>query len=57
MESIEIEAKTVDEAVEKALKLLNTTRDNIEITVLREGKNGLFGMAGSILTKIKVAKK
>ncbi|MEW5759081.1 MAG: Jag N-terminal domain-containing protein [Candidatus Omnitrophota bacterium] len=57
MESIEVEGKTVEEAIEEALKLLNTTRDNIEVTVVREGKNGLFGMPGAILTKIRVTKK
>lgn len=57
MESIEVEAQTVEEAIKKAIKILKTTRENIEITILSEGKKGLFGMPGAVLSKIKASKK
>ena len=40
---IEVTAKTVDEAVEKALKEFNTTRENVEVYVVEEGSKGIFG--------------
>jgi spoIIIJ-associated protein len=53
MDSIEVVAKTVEEAIEKALEQLNVTRDNIKITVLKEGKTGILGI-GSEEAKILV---
>lgn len=53
MESIEVEAKTVAEAIEKALKILKASRDDIEIQVLAEEKMGLFGMGGGKPVKIR----
>lgn len=44
MENLEIAAKTVEEATEKALKQLGVSRDKVEITVLSEGKSGIFGL-------------
>ena len=44
MESLEVSAKTVEEAVESALKQLNLTRDQVEIAVLNKGKSGFLGM-------------
>ena len=46
--------KTVDEAVEEALKTLGIEREQAEITVLEEGKKKLFG---SVKAKVKVVKK
>ncbi len=46
--------KTVDEAVEEALKTLGIEREQAEITVLEEGKKKLFG---SIKAKVMVVKK
>lgn len=57
MESIEIEAKTVEEAINKALEAMNTSRDQVEVVVLREEKKGLFGMPGAIPVKVRVIKK
>ena len=47
MRSVEVEARTVDEAVEEALARLGASRDEVEITVLEEGSKGLFGILGS----------
>lgn len=53
MKFVEIKAKTVDEAVEKALSDLNTTKENVEIEILEESK-GLFGILGSKEVKVRV---
>jgi len=53
-ESIEIEGKTVEEAVKKALKELKLPRDRVKIEVLSEEEKGLFGMPGAKLAKIRV---
>lgn len=46
MESVEISARTVEEAVEAALSELGLDRSEVEIEVLKEGKVGLFGLGG-----------
>lgn len=53
MKFVEIKAKTVDEAVEKALAELNTTKENVDIEILEESK-GLFGLLGSKEVKVRV---
>ena len=53
-ESIEIEGKTVEEAVKKALKELKLPRDRVKIEVLSEEEKGLFGMPGAKPAKIRV---
>ena len=44
MAFVEMSAKTVDEAVAKALKELNITADEAVVEVLEEGKKGFLGM-------------
>jgi spoIIIJ-associated protein len=44
MENLEISARTVEDATKKALLKLNTTLDQVEITVLTEGKGGILGL-------------
>lgn len=51
---IEVTAKTVDEAVEKALKEFNTTRENVEVYVVEEGSKGIFGF-GAKDAKVRVS--
>ncbi len=53
MVSIEVEGKTPEEAVEKALEVLGATREKVKVEVLDEGSKGLFGMIGSKQAKIK----
>ena len=57
MEEIEIEGKTVEEAIKIALKKLGARRDEVEIKVLSEEHKGLFGMRGSRRAKILVRRK
>lgn len=54
MKEFEFIAKTVDLAIEEGLKTLQLTREEAEITVLEEGKKGLFK---SIPAKVKISKK
>lgn len=55
MQDIEVEAKTVEEAIKRALKQLKVSRDEIRIKVLSEEKRGLFGMEGATPAKIRVS--
>ena len=55
--SIEIEGKTVEAAIQVALKRLNLPRSQVEIEILAEGQQGLFGMEGGKLAKVRVSKK
>ena len=50
---VEKSGKTIDEAVNEALIELNTTRENVEIEVLSEGKRGILGI-GSEEAKVRV---
>lgn len=53
--SIEVEGKTVAEAVKKALKELKLPRHKVKIQVLVEEERGLFGMAGAKPAKVRVS--
>ena len=44
MESLEVSAKTVEEAIQKALEQLGVSREEVEVTVVKEGKHGLLGL-------------
>jgi spoIIIJ-associated protein len=44
MDNLEISAKTVEEATKKALTHLDVGLDEVEITVLSEGKSGILGL-------------
>ncbi len=52
---VEVEGKTVEEAIEKALKELKLPRHRVKIESLSEEKKGLFGMAGAKLAKVRVS--
>ncbi|MCB9076681.1 MAG: Jag N-terminal domain-containing protein [Anaerolineaceae bacterium] len=43
-ESLDVNAKTVEEAIEQGLQALNLSRDQVEIKVINEGKRGIFGI-------------
>ena len=55
--SIEVEGSTVEDAIKKALELLNVSRDAVNIKVVSEEQRGLFGMEGAKPAKIKVSLK
>ena len=50
---LEKTGKNVDEALEQALNELKTTRDKVNIEVIEEAKNGLFGLF-NIFNSIKI---
>lgn len=52
---IEVEGKTVEEAIEKALKELRLPRDKVKIEVLSEEVKGLFGMPGAKPARVRVS--
>ena len=57
MKYIEKSAKTIDEAVELALKDLNTTKENVTIEVLEQPSKGIFGLIGNRKATVKVKLK
>lgn len=57
MVSIEMTGKTVDEALEAALAELHTTKENVDVEILEEPKDGLFGLFGGRKARIKVTVK
>lgn len=57
MEMITVSAKTVDEAITKALIELGTTSDNIEYTVIEKGSTGILGLFGTKQAVIQAKRK
>ncbi len=53
---IEVSARTVEEAVEKALVQLGTTAEKLNYEVVERGSNGLFGIFGAKPATIKASK-
>jgi len=50
MESLEISAKTVEEAIQRALEQLGIGLEEVEVTVVREGKPGILGIGAEEAT-------
>jgi spoIIIJ-associated protein len=57
MKEIEVEGKTVEEAISKALSELNTVLEQVDIKIINEGKAGLFGLMGAAPALVKVSLK
>lgn len=52
---VEKSGKTIDEAVNEALAELNTTKENVEIEVINEGKRGILGLgAEDAVVRVKM---
>jgi spoIIIJ-associated protein len=43
-ESLDVSAKTIDEAVEQGLAQLGLTREQVDVEIIKEGKRGVFGI-------------
>lgn len=43
-EANEFSGKTVEEAIAKGLAVLNTTRDQVDVEIVREGSRGILGL-------------
>ncbi len=50
MESLEISAKTVEEAIQRALEKLGVSREEVEVTVVKEGRSGVLGLGAEEAT-------
>jgi len=58
MENLESHGKTVEEATLRGLEQLGLSRDEVEVTVIREGRSGLFGLgAEDAIVRITPRKK
>jgi len=57
MSSTEIEAKTTQEAIEKACKHFNVSEEELDIEVLETRSVGIFGLAGNKKAKIRATSK
>ena len=55
--SIDVEGATVEDAIKKALAILNVTREDVIVKVVSEEQRGLFGMEGAKPAKIKATLK
>lgn len=54
MKQVTATGQTVGEAVESALAQLKTTKDRTDISIIDEGKRGIFGIFGSRPAVVKV---
>jgi spoIIIJ-associated protein len=57
MNSIEISARSVEEALEIALQKFNLTKDEVKMEILEEPSKGFLGILGGKMAKIKVSPK
>lgn len=57
MKSIEVTARTVEEAIAKGLEELQASQSQVSFLVLEEGSKGLFGLFGSRPAKIRMTLK
>ena len=53
--TIEVEGKTIDEAIEKACNEFNLPRERLKIEILSEGSSGFLGLVGAKRAKIRAA--
>ena len=54
---VEVEGKTIEEAIKEGLSILNLPREKVEIKILDEGSSGLFGLMGSKPARIQIQPK
>ena len=57
LQTIEVEGKTVQDAIKQALTMLQANENEVTFHVLKEERKGLFGMEGAEKAKIKVTLK
>ena len=50
MESLEISAKTVEEATQRALEKLGVPREKVKVTILKEGRHGILSLGAEEAT-------
>lgn len=57
MKTVKVTGKTIEEALNQALKQLNTDLDNVEYTVLEEPSKGFLGLIGAKPALLEVTLK
>ncbi len=57
MKSVEIIARSVEDAIEEGLAKLETTKDEVDVSVLEEGTKGIFGFLGSKQAKVRIERR
>lgn len=57
MRSVEAKGRTVDEAVDEALRRMNLGRDEVDVEVLEEPSRGLFGLIGAKEARVRVTRR
>jgi spoIIIJ-associated protein len=57
MSVLEIEEKTVEDAIAMACQKLNLPREQLEIEIVSKGSSGIFGIVGAKKARIRVSPK
>lgn len=57
MKTIKMKGKTVEEAVESALAVLGAKKEQVSVSVLKEGKGGVLGVFGGEAAEVEVTVK
>ena len=55
MRTFEFEGKTTEEAIEKACRQLNLSKDEMDIEIIEPGSAGIFGLVGGRKAMVKVS--
>ncbi len=55
--SVDVEGRTVQEAILKGLSILGVARNRVMIQILAEESQGLFGMRGAKPAKVRLTLK
>ena len=55
--SVDVEGRTVQEAISKGLAVLGVPRNRATIQILAEESQGLFGMRGAKPAKVRISVK
>ncbi|KUO49610.1 MAG: DNA-binding protein [Desulfitibacter sp. BRH_c19] len=56
MITMETTGKSIDEAIEKALKEMQVTKDNVQVEIIDEGSKGFLGLIGTKVARVRVTK-
>ena len=56
-DTVERVGKTVEDAIEEALKILNVSREDAEIKIIEKGTKGFLGLIGTKPARVSVSKK
>jgi len=55
VQTLKMKGKTVDEAVDSALKVLKVTKDKVSINVLVEPESGVLGVFGGKMAEVEIS--